>query len=233
MGEFKCDYSVGASLKYKKQYCGGQYTECEDQTWDPTSDPTMDPTMEPTATTTTSTAHGDPIIWTFYEECYDLNKDGLYDATVNPRFDHSVKIGVYNDFMRELVVVDDNDNIMISINSLGVYEHDENNWPHAFSFEEKDCPAEMKQTECLGTYKEWIFDAQEFRYTVHLLRHDYKDNGIAEGDLGWHLDIYPKPYSGFYKAGHMDSYSGLFFENPMPQELEYCEGGSPRNDGTQ
>merc|ERR1712110_870866 len=114
--------------------------------------------MEPTATTTTSTAHGDPIIWTFYEEGYDLNKDGLYDATVNPRFDHDVKIGVYNDFMRELVVVDDNGNIMISINSLGEYEH-----------EEKDCPAEMKQTECFGTYKEWIFDAQEFRYTVHLL----------------------------------------------------------------
>jgi hypothetical protein len=234
-GEFECDYTVGSDLEDKQEYCKGDFTECEDAPF-PTNDPTLDPTMDPTSpptVTTTSTAHGDPIIWTFYEECYDLNKDGLYDATVNPRFDHSVKIGVYNDFMRELVVVDDNDNIMISINSLGVYEHDENNWPHAFSFEEKDCPAEMKQTECLGTYKEWIFDAQEFRYTVHLLRHDYKDNGIAEGDLGWHLDIYPKPYSGFYKAGHMDSYSGLFFENPLPQELEYCEGGSPRNDGTE
>jgi len=236
-GEFQCTYSVGDTTTEDYQnYCKGSFTECEPAPYpslDPTMDPTMDPTSPPTTITTTSTAHGDPIIWTFYEECYDLNKDGLYDATVNPRFDHTVKIGVYNDFMRELVVVDDNDNIMISINSLGEYEHDEKNWPHAFSFEEKDCPAEMKQTECLGTYKEWIFDAQEFRYTVHLLRHDYKDNGIPEGDLGWHLDIYPKPYSGFYKAGHMDSYSGLFFENPLPQELEYCEGGSPRNDGTQ
>jgi len=224
MGGGSCDYK---KIPTGQLECAGSFLQCEKIT---TNSPTKPPTGTPTST---STAHGDPIIWTFHEECYDLNQDGLYDATVNPRFDHDVKIGVYNEFMREIVVVDENDNVLISINSLGEFEHDEKNYPHAFSFEEKECPAEMKQTECFGTYKEWIFDAQEFRYTVHLLRHDYKDNGIAEGDLGWHLDIYPKPYSGFYKAGHMDSYSGLFFENPLPQELEYCEGGSPRNDGTQ
>jgi hypothetical protein len=87
----------------------------------------------------------------------------------------------------------------------------------------------MKKTECLGTYKEWTFDAQEFHYTVQLLRHDYKDAGIPEGDLGYHLDIYPKPYTRFFE--HIDSYSGLFFENPLPEELEYCPGGSSRNEG--
>jgi len=230
-GEFNCRYSVGAGLDYKKQYCGGEYTECVDATFDPTIDPTLDPTQDPTVLTTTSTAHGDPIIWTFYEECYDLNKDGLYDATVHDSFQHDVQIGVYNDFMRYIHLVDKEGNIMISINSLGEYYHDTQRWPHAFSYEEKDCPLDMKETECLDTYKEWNFDAQEFYYTVQLLRHDYKDNGIAEGDLGWHLDIYPKPYKSFYREGHMERYSGLFFENPLPEELEYCQGGSNRNLG--
>jgi len=199
---------------------------------DPTMDPTMDPTRDPTSSTTTATAHGDPIIWTFHDECYDLNQDGLYDATYNPRFNHQVKIGVYNEFMRELTVVDNDGNIQISINSLGEFEHDAENYPYGFSFEEKACPMEMDKTECLGTYKEWVFDAQEFRYTVQLLRHDYKDSGIPENDLGWHLDIYPKPYSGFFKPGHLESYSGLFFENPLPEVMEYCPGGASRNDGT-
>merc|ERR1711953_1337687 len=42
---------------------------------------TPPPTQVPT-TSTTGTAHGDPIIWTFNDECYDLNKDGPYDAPV-------------------------------------------------------------------------------------------------------------------------------------------------------
>jgi len=179
-----------------------------------------------------ATSHGDPIIWTFHDECYDLNKDGLYGATVNPKFSHDVKIGVYNDFMRELVVVDRKDNVILSINSLGEHEIDDK-FPYAFSYEEKPCPEEMKQTECQGTFKEWVFDAQEFRYTVHLLRHNYKDAGIPEGDLGYHLDIYPKPYKGLFEDGHLESYSGLFFENPLPEELEYCPGGSERNQGKQ
>jgi hypothetical protein len=142
-----------------------------------------------------------------------------------------VKIGVYNDFMRELVVVDKQDNVLVSINTLGEYEVDTDKFLYAFSYEEKECPTHMKKTECVGTYKEWVFDAQEFRYTVHLLRHNYKDAGIPEGDLGWHLDIYPKPYQGFFEPGHLESYSGLFFENPLPDELDYCVGGSARNEG--
>merc|ERR1719210_588579 len=213
--DFKYERSTSA-----EELCNHKYTRCQEVTASPTAEPTP------------ATSHGDPIIWTFHEECYDLNKDGLYGATVNPKFSHDVKIGVYNDFMRELVVVDRKDNVWLSINSLGEHVVDEK-FPYAFSYEEKPCPEEMKESECQGTYKEWVFDAQEFRYTVHLLRHNYKDAGIPEGDLGYHLDIYPKPYKRFFEDGHFESYSGLFFENPLPEELEYCPGGSQRNQAKQ
>jgi len=224
LGGFECEYFVGKTLTDAKELCTGKYMNCIPT---PTMFPTKPPTMNPT---TTSTAHGDPIIWTFNDECYDLNKDGLYDATVNPRFDHFVKIGVYNDFMRELQVVHNNGEVLLSINSLGEYEKS-NNFLYRFKFEEKDCPVQMKETECVGTYKEWKFDVQEFEYTVHLLRHNYKDEGIPEGDLGYHLDIYPRAYKSFKRPGVIDTYSGLFFENPLPEELEYCPGGSHRNKG--
>jgi len=218
MGGGSCDYK---KIPAGQLECAGSFLQCERMT---TNSPTKPPTGTPTST---STAHGDPIIWTFHGECYDLNKDGLYDATVNPRFNQAVKIGVYNDFMREISVVDDDGNVMISINSLGEYETQK--FPYHFDYEEKDCPLDMKKTECFETYKEWTFDVQEFHYTVQLLRHDYKDAGIPEGDLGYHLDIYPRPYKSFYREGHVDMYSGLFFENPLPEELEYCQGGSNRN----
>jgi len=217
MGGFECTYWVGQKAVDQKELCSGTYAHCI-----PT---TFSPTMQPVPT---STAHGDPIIWTFNDECYDLNKDGLYVATANPKFNHVVKLGVYNDFMRELQVVSTNGEVLLSINSLGEYEKSDN-FLYRFTYEEKECPMGMKDTECVGTYKEWMFDAQEFEYTVHLLRHDYKDNGIPEGDLGYHLDIYPRPYKSFREPGHMDSYSGLFFENPLPEELPYCVGGSNRN----
>jgi hypothetical protein len=217
LGGFECTYWVGKTLNDAKELCSGTFMNCI-----PT---TMSPTMQPVPT---STAHGDPIIWTFNDECYDLNKDGLYVATANPKFNHVVKLGVYNEFMRELQVVSTNGEVLLSINSLGEYEKSDN-FLYRFKYEEKECPMGMKDTECVGTYKEWMFDAQEFEYTVHLLRHDYKDNGIPEGDLGYHLDIYPRPYRSFREPGHMDSYSGLFFENPLPEELEYCVGGSNRN----
>jgi len=217
-GSIDCDWF---EIPDNQLECAGSFVQCERVT-------TMSPTKPPTGTPT-STAHGDPIIWTFNDECYDLNKDGLYDATVNERFNHDVQIGVYNDFMREVRVIDDNGDVIISINSLGEYEKKED-WNYGFSYEEKECPEEMKETECYGTYKEWIFDAQEFQYTVHLLRHDYKDAGIPEGDLGYHLDIYPRPYKSFHNEGHKEQYSGLFFENPLPEELEFCPGGSARRE---
>lgn len=170
------------------------------------------------------TTHGDPIVWTFDEECYDLNKDGLYSATKHEAFNHEVKIAVYNNFMREVQVVNTKTGqVMLSIDTLGNVMNN----GFQFHFEEgiNDCPVDMPETECVGEYMFWEFDAQSFRYAVHLLRHDYEDDGLAEGELGYHLDIYPKPYSDF--EGKKDGYSGLYFENPLPEELEYCPGGSP------
>jgi len=172
-----------------------------------------------------ATTHGDPIVWTFDEECYDLNKDGLYIASEAHMFDHAINIAVYNDYMREIQVIDrKNGEMMLSLNNLG--EVINNNYPYYLSEQVKDCPPDMPK-ECPDTYIELEFDAQDFRYYVQVVRHDYADAGLKEGDLGFHLDIYPKPYQrGFQK--HKKHYKGLYFENPLPEVLPYCPGGSPR-----
>jgi len=174
---------------------------------------------------TPATTHGDPIVWTFDEECYDLNQDGLYVASEAHMFDHAINIAVYNDYMREIQVIGrKNGEIMLSLNNLG--EVINNNYPYYFSEQVKDCPPDMPK-ECPDTYTEFEFDAQDFRYYVQVVRHDYADRGLKEGDLGFHLDIYPKPYQrGFQK--HKKHYRGLYFENPLPEVLPYCPGGSPR-----
>jgi len=169
------------------------------------------------------TTHGDPIVWTFNQECYDLNKDGLYSATKHPHFDHEVKIAVYNNFMREVQVVNTKTGeILLSIDTTGTSMN--NGFQYHFEEEMNQCPKDMKQSECDGSYMFWEFDAQNFRYSVHLLRHNYQDDGLLEGELGYHLDIYPRPYKSF--ESHKDEYTGLYFENPLPEELEYCPGGS-------
>merc|ERR1719510_2762790 len=85
------------------------------------------------------TSHGYPIIWTFNNECYDLNQDGLYTATEHPGFDHIVKIGVYNDFIREIQVVDRADEILIAFNVLGDFYHDETRFPYKVILKEREC----------------------------------------------------------------------------------------------
>merc|ERR1719495_3032246 len=115
---------------------------------DPTIDPTMDPTINPTELTgaptmgptnvptkepvQAATSHGDPIIWTFNNECYDLNKDGFYVATESSKFTHSAYIGVYNDFMREFQLIRDDGLVLLYINNLG--EMDNDNYPWKASF---------------------------------------------------------------------------------------------------
>jgi hypothetical protein len=169
------------------------------------------------------TSHGDPIIWTFFQECYDLNKDGIYTASKHPDYDHEVKIAVYNNYMREIQVVDtESGEILLSIDTMGLAAM--NKFKYYFSEETQECPSDMPKTECDGKFKLWEFDAQSFRYAVHLLRHDYLDDGLLEGELGYHLDIYPKPYNSFESM--KNEYTGLYFENPLPDELEYCPGGS-------
>jgi len=186
--------------------CGETYVTCVE----------AEPTSEP------SSGHGDPIIWTFDGECYDLNIDGQYLASHHPEFDHDVKISIYNDYMREIQVTNLKGEILLSISNMG--EVINNNFPFFFTEETKVCPDD--ETDCQLMYKEFKFDAQNFEYTVQVLVHDYLDPALREGEFGKHLDIFPKPYEAF--LSRKDGYSGLYFENPLPEELSYCEGGSPQ-----
>lgn len=208
-----CRGLIDCSMK-GDQPCDYAYPVCIPPTLPPTSDPTHVPS-------TSTTAHGDPIIWTFNEDCYDLNKDGLYLATSHPIFDHDVKIAVHNDFMREIQVVDAQGKIMLAINNLG--EVLNNNFPFFFSEETKKCPPNM-DAECPFEFKEFKFDAQNFEYVVQTLAHDYFDPALKPGQMGVHLDIFVKPYRAF--AQNKAQYTGLYFDNPLPEELEYCQGGS-------
>merc|ERR550539_1774852 len=133
-GQMSCQWYATPSQDYP---CGENFTGCVATTATPTAHPV-------------ATSHGDPIIWTFDDECYDLNKDGKYVATKSPKFDHHINIGIYNDFMREVEVVKSNGEVLLSINVNGEYEAE--NYPYNFRVYEKECPAEMKETECVGTY---------------------------------------------------------------------------------
>jgi len=182
----------------------------------PSFHPTANPTLEPTAA-----SHGDPIIWTFFGECYDLNKDGIYLATSHPQINHDVYIAVYNDYMREIQIQDKNGDILLSVSNLGEVV---NNWPYRFTEELKKCPPEEY---CNLFYKEFTFDAQQFRFVVQVLPHNYLDPALKAGEEGVHLDIFPRPYQGFTEQKHV--YEGLYFSNPLPEILEYCPGGSQRH----
>jgi len=195
---------------YGNQPCERTYAVCLN---------THSPTEEPTGGDI-STAHGDPIIWTFNDECYDLNKDGKYLATSHPSFDHEVSIAVYNDFMREVQVTNNQGKILLSINNLG--EVLNNDYPYYFSEETVQCP--LDSYDCPFSYKEFRFDAQNFEYIVQIMVHDYLDAALQPGVTGFHLDIFPIPYQNF--AAKKNSYTGLYFENPLPEELEYCPEGS-------
>lgn len=197
--------------------CGEPYVTCP-----PTSSPTQEPTGTPTGTPTPPTSHGDPIIWTFDGECYDLNIDGHYTATAHPDYDHEVRISIYNDYMRVISVVHKSGRVMLSINNLG--EVINSDYPYFFGEETKECPEDVK--DCSGTYKEFVFDAQNFRYIVQPLLHDYLDPALKEGEVGHHLDIYPHPYNSFHAK--KEGYTGLYFENPLPNETRYCAGGAAR-----
>jgi len=130
-------------------------------------------------------------------------------------------MSVYNDYVREVQIHNREGEILLSINNLGDLD---NNWPYFISEEVKECPPDLY--DCLGTYVEYIFDAQDFRYVVQILRHNYKDPALQTGEYGYHLDVRPLTYDRFEE--NKDGYSGLYFENPLPDELEYCEGGAPR-----
>lgn len=175
-----------------------------------TSDPTpSEPTKEPT-TADLATSHGDPIIWTFKGECYDLNVDGTYLASSVPFYDHDVYISVYNYYMRDISVVNKRTGrLMLSLNTLGdIYN---NNFPFHFVESVRKCEPHQGD-ECFFFYQEYKFDAQDFEYVVQIQPHNYLDPGLPEGETGVHLDIFPRPFDNFDKR----AYRGLYFDNPLP-----------------
>jgi len=194
----------------------GRVVETCDGTYSPSASPIVEP-LEPTTTSqpeTTASSHGDPIIWTFFGEVYDLHEDGIFLASSSPEYDHDVYISVHNNYMREIQVVDKSTGILrLSINNMG----DVIKYQFPFHFEQNYRKCEPHQeNECTFFYKEFKFDAQDFEYVVQIHPHDYLDPALQEGEAGVHLDIYPRPFDSFKK----NQYSGLYFHNPLPEECE-------------
>merc|ERR1719204_13100 len=181
------------------------------------SNPSNLPTNELTAS-----SHGDPIIWTFNDDCYDLNVDGLYVASSHKSFNHEVKVAVYNDYMREIQIVQrDSGRLLLSISNLGEVV---NNWPYHYSHKKRTCAPGMR--DCIFQTDEYEFDAQDFHYAIQVMLHDYLDPALKDGEIGVHLDIHPRPYPE--RPFRKEEYKGIYFENPLPEVLNFCPTGSSR-----
>merc|ERR1719447_465091 len=83
-----------------------------------------------------ASSHGDPIIHTFKNECYDLNKDGLYVASSHPNWNHNVHVGVYNEFIREIQITDNHNNLLLSISNLNEIYGD---WAYGLKYKNRMC----------------------------------------------------------------------------------------------
>jgi len=137
-----------------------------------------------------ASSHGDPIIHTFSNECYDLNQDGFYLASGHPHWDHSVYVAVYNDFFREIQITDNNNQLLLSISNLNEVS---GKWAYGFKYRYRMCKT-FTWKECEFSYHQYDFDAQIFRFTVQMHFHDYLDPSLKDGERGIHLDIYPEVY---------------------------------------
>jgi len=209
-----CRGTVTCSM-FGPEPCGRVVETC-DQTPPPSSSPIEVPREPSGSPTDFASSHGDPIIWTFSGECYDLKKDGYYLASSHDFFDHQVYIGIYNDYMREIQIVNKfSKKIMFAISNLG--EKLVDGWPHWYREDNRVCEP-GKDEECFMFFKEFAFDAQELEYIVQILGHDYLDPALKDGEHGVHLDIYPRPFPGFQESG----YKGLYFQNPIPFESGVC-----------
>jgi len=188
-----------------------------------TSSPTMVPTKVPTAEPSAS-SHGDPIIWTFKGECYDLSLDGFYLASSHPTYKHKVFVGVYNEFIREIQITDEMDTLLFAISNLDELS---GQWNYGLKEWTRIC-TRMSWKECEWNFRQYAFDAQIFRYTVQIMFHDYLDAALKEGERGIHLDIYPKVYEKRLLEFHPSEYTGIYFDNPHPDQLHFCPVDSPR-----
>lgn len=168
-----------------------------------------------------ASSHGDPIIHTFNGECYDLNKDGLYLASSHADWGHNVKVAVYNNFIREVQITDQKDDALIF--SFSNMNESVGEWPFGLEHRTRMCQ-EFSWKECDFSHPQTEFDAQVFRYYVQIQFHDYLDPALEYGQRGMHLDIFPVLYTK-HKAAfrtQKSEYTGIYFENPLPEELDYC-----------
>jgi len=173
---------------------------------------------------TSASSHGDPIIWTFNNECYDLSKDGFYLASGHPDWWHGVYVAVYNDFIREIQIRDEGDNILLSVSNLNEVT---GTWQYGFKHLTKQCH-DFSWSECEFTYDQFHFDAQFFKYVVHIHFHDYVDPALRDGERGLHLDVYPLLYDAQKAKFNPLEFDGVYFKNPYPEELGYCPVNSAR-----
>merc|ERR1719447_104600 len=165
-----------------------------------------------------ASSHGDPIIHTFKNECYDLNKDGFYVASSSPKWDHKVHVAVYNEFIREIQITDYKDQLLFSISNMNELA---GKWAYGLKHQTRMC-GNPRWEECEFTYENYVFDAQEFRYTVQIMFHNYLDPALKDGERGLHLDIYPKLYDVRRPTFNVNEYTGVYFDNPLPEELDFC-----------
>jgi len=173
----------------------------------------------------TASSHGDPIIWTFKNECYDLNIDGLYLASSHPDWFHDVYIAVYNEFIREIQIRDSNDgDILLSISNL---QEVSGTWEYGFKERIRQCKNPTWK-ECEFTFNQYDFDAQVFKYSVQIMYHDYLDPSLKAGERGMHLDIYPRVYARQHSEFKASEYEGAYFDNPQPDQLAFCPAESVR-----
>jgi len=168
-----------------------------------------------------SGGHGDPIIHTFHEECYDLHKDGYWLASSHPAWDYDVHVAVYNEYMRQISITKADGSVWFSVNNFG--EIINNDYTGFLKAETLPCPEDYEGDDCIGEYMNVSFDAQDLYFDVHVgMLHDYSDPALKKGEVGFHMDIYPQPYVKRFTA-RLNDYTGLYFHNPLPQELPTCE----------
>jgi len=125
---------------------------------------------------------------------------------------------VYNNFIREIQITDKNDEIFWSVSNLNEVI---GAWKHGLTFKRRLCN-DFSWAECEFDHVEYTFDAQVFNFKVQILFHDYLDDALVDGARGIHLDIYPTIYHKRKKNFKPSEYDGIYFDNPLPEELEFC-----------
>lgn len=176
-----------------------------------------DPISSPSAVP--SSLHGDPIVWTVYSVCYDLYKPGNHLLSSHPLYPMETYIAVYNNFIREIQIVNKFTNeIALSINNFGEVIK-ENGWNEKWYYEEEllGCPSDMvKKNECPLFYTQYRFDVQDIQIVARVHNHNYEDPALFNGNIGTHFDfdivLYPAALD------RLKNYEGVMIKNPWPND---------------